>query len=219
MQKYIDDCEITDIRAVSFDLIYIKKLGKWQKVNEQFNSEEEFNTYVRFCALKNNAVINTENPICIFSDKNNALRLEAGISPANVGNCSLVIRIHRKDNNASLEELLLKTDMLDKHKYKFFIKSINELKSIVICGKGGSGKTTLLKALLNNLPKDIAITTNEETAELYLKNRNVIQRECLLSRTENKIIDLEKLTRHCLVMSNDVIVLGEIKRSGSKCVF
>ncbi|MBR5227417.1 MAG: CpaF family protein [Clostridia bacterium] len=219
LQKYIEDSEITDIRVIAYDSIYIKKLGIWEQAKESFYNEDEFNTYVRFCALKNNAVINTENPICIFSDKKNALRIEAGIPPANVNGPSLVIRIHRKECISSLEELLLKTDMLDVDKYKILIQITKDLKNIIICGKGGSGKTTLLKALLNNLPKDIALTTNEETAELYLNNRNIIQRECLLNRKQDKAIDLEKLTRHCLVMSNDVIVLGEIKRSRGKCVF
>ena len=88
---------------------------------------------------------------------------------------------------------------------------VNNFKNILIVGKGGSGKTTLLRSILNKVPEEIAISTNEETAELYLENRNVIQREISIRKNEIKSIDLEKLTRHALVMSNDVIVIGELK--------
>lgn len=84
--------------------------------------------------------------------------------------------------------------------------------------KGGSGKTTLLRAIINDLPDNISITTNEETAELYLSNKNVIQRECL-SRKKTENIDLEELVRHCLVMSNDAIIVGELKGKEASVFF
>lgn len=219
LQKYIDDTDVSDIRVVSFNAIYIKKKGIWQKAIDTFASAEELNEYIRFCTMKNNAVINNESPICIFSDRNNALRLEAGIMPANVDSSSLVIRIHRKDNNMSLEELMLKEEMLNVEMYKYIVNEVKNFRSFVICGKGGSGKTTLLKAIINTLPEEVAITTSEETAELFLNSRNVISRECILDRNEAKQVDLERLTRHSLVMSNDVLVLGELKWSRGKYVF
>lgn len=213
LQKYIDNADVSDIRVVRYDRVYVKKKGVWEKVQDIFDSPEELNEYIRFCTMKNNAVINNESPICIFSDRKNALRLEAGITPANVDSSSLVIRIHRKDNNMSLEELMLKEEMLTVEMYKYILTQVKAMKSFVICGKGGSGKTTLLKAIIGKLPEETAITTSEETAELFITSKNVISRECILDRDETKQIDLERLTRHSLVMSNDVLVLGELKRS------
>ena len=46
---------------------------------------------------------------------------------------------------------------------------------------------------------------------LYIKNKNVIQREVIENRDESKKITLEKLMKQSLVMSNDVIVVGEMK--------
>lgn len=212
LQKYIDDIEVSDIRAVSHNDIYVKVKGVWNKVSDTFESEEQFNEYIRFCAMKNNAVLNNEKPISIFSDRNNALRLEAGILPASVDNSSLVIRIHRKNRNSTLEELFVKYEMMNADMYKYLLSQIAQSSSFIVCGKGGSGKTTLLKAILMELPKEMAITTSEETAELFIDKRNIISRECVLDRDDNKQIDLEKLTRHSLVMSNDVLVLGELKR-------
>ena len=219
LQKYIDDEMVSDIRVVTFNDIYVKKKGKWQKVSDRFESKEELEEYVRFCALKNSSNINFETPIAIFSDRKNSLRIEAGIEPANVTGPSLVIRIHRKNILASLERLYVEYNMLDKESYNIIKKQIGNMANIVLCGKGGSGKTTLLKALIERIPSHVAITTNEETAELYLENRNVIQRECILNRSENRNVDLEELSRHSLVMSNDVIIIGELKGAEANSFF
>lgn len=211
LEKYIKDGVTTDIRVVKYNEIYIKQKGVWKQVKEHFESKDEFNDYIRFCALKNGQNINFESPVIIFSDRKNGLRLEAGIEPVNISNSSLVIRIHRKNAPSSLEKLFMQFGMLDKESYLLLKEIVKNRKNIIICGKGGSGKTTLLRALINELPKEMAITTNEETAELYLSGRNVIARECVMTRSDDKNIDLEKLSKHSLVMSNDAIIIGELK--------
>ncbi|MEG0872541.1 MAG: ATPase, T2SS/T4P/T4SS family [Clostridia bacterium] len=207
LQKYIDMKGVTDIRAVKYDSIYIKIKGDWQKVEEKFLNEEEFEEYVRYCVLKNNANINFDTSLVIVSDKKYNLRIEAGISPANSMCPSLVIRIHRHNTNISLESLFIQSEMLDATSYKIITAAIRKEKNIVISGKGGSGKTSLLRAIVDKIPDQKAITINEETMELYIENKNVIQREVLQNRSESKKITLEKLMQHCLVMSNDVLVV------------
>ncbi|MBR6688730.1 MAG: CpaF family protein [Clostridia bacterium] len=219
LEKYLNDGITSDIRAVAFNNIYVKQKGNWIKTEETFANEEEFNEYIRFCALKNNYNINNENPIGVFSDRKNGLRIEAGIEPVNVNNANLVIRIHKNETPKSLEQLFEAYHMLDKYSYEVIKDGTKRMANILICGKGGSGKTTLLRAIINTLPENIAINTNEETAELYIENRNIIQRECLLTRVEDKNVDLEKLSRNSLVMSNDVIVIGELKGKEANSFF
>ena len=219
LQKYIDNEDISDIRVVEYNSIYIKEKGIWKKAQEVFESKEDFEEYVRFCALKNNANINFETPIVVFSDRKNSLRIEAGIEPANVIGPSLVIRIHRKNVKSNLDSLYYEYNMLDENSYEIIKNKIDITKNVILCGKGGSGKTTLMKALIERIPKEVSITTNEETAELYLQGRNVIQRECILNRSENKNIDLEQLSKHSLVMSNDVIIIGELKGAEANSFF
>ena len=125
---------------------------------------------------------------------------------------NLVIRIHRPNLNQTLEELFMTDiEMFDLDIYKFLVKSIISGCNIIISGKGGSGKTTLMRNLINRIPEDLSITSNEETAELNLSHPNVIQREILNNRNKDKNITLAKLTAHSLVMSNDVVVIGELK--------
>jgi len=210
LQKYIEDSNISDIRAVKWNTIYIMKNGKWCKIDESFSSETEFYNFVRYCVLKNNGKITHENPIVIVSDRKNHLRIEAGISPVNIISPSLVIRIHRPELQVGLKELCYQKNMMNKEMYMFLKKAIKAKCNIIIAGKGGSGKTTLLRACLEEIPDNYAITSNEETAELYSKHKNIIQREIVKNRSKSNIL-LEDLTRHSLVMSNDVIVIGELK--------
>jgi pilus assembly protein CpaF len=186
LQKYIENEEVTDIRAVKYNLIYIKKKGKWEKIKDEFENDKYFEEFIRYTVLKNNGNINFDVPIVIISDKKYNLRVEAGILPANSISPSIVIRVHRPNKNISLENLFVNYEMLDSDAYKIINKAINERKNIVISGKGGSGKTSLLRAIIDKLPDEIAITTNEETTELYIDGKNIIQREVIESREEKR---------------------------------
>lgn len=213
LQKYIDNENITDIRVTKFDNIFIKEMGVWKKTKESFSSENDFLNFVRYCILKNGGKITNEIPIVTVSDRKNNLRIEAGIEPVNVSSPNLVIRIHRPNGINKLEDLANKeVGMINDDIFKFLSKAIIAGCNIVISGKGGSGKTTLMRNLINKIPENLAITSNEETAELYSTHPNIIQREILKNRTEDKNVTLAMLTSHSLVMSNDVIVIGELKR-------
>ncbi len=212
LQKYIDDQEVTDIRVTRFDNIIIKKKGVWKITGDTFYNEEEFLNFVRYCVLKNNGKITTETPIVIVSDRKNNLRIEAGIEPVNISSPNLVIRIHRPESIKTMEELFTTDiEMFNLEIYKFLINAIKAGGNIIISGKGGSGKTTLMRNLINKIPQDLSITSNEETAELYSTHPNIIQREILKNRNDDKNITLAQLTTHSLVMSNDVVVIGELK--------
>lgn len=219
LQQYIEDKYTTDIRAVAYNKIYVKKLGKWEEITSCFENEEQFNGFIRYAILKNGGNINYEKPIVVVSDKTSHLRIEAGIDPVNVKASSIVIRIHKDNDTKNLETLFVKDNMLSIDEYVFLQDAVKNLKNVLIVGKGGSGKTTLLRAMIDKLPENIAICTNEETAELYIENRNIIQREVLIRKTEEQSIDLEKLTRHSLVMSNDVIIIGELKGKEASMFF
>ncbi len=211
LQKYIDDIKVSDIRVVKYDVVYIKEKGKWKRIDEKFSSKEEFRNYIYYCVIRNNGNISFDNPIVIVSDKKNKLRIEAGINPANAIDDSLVIRIHRINNKFKLIDAFKEYNMLDSNSYKLLQEIVNSNKNVIIAGKGGSGKTTLLRAIINEIPENLAITISEETNELYITDKNIIQREIVPTSQKDKDINLEKLLRHSLVMSNDILVVGELK--------
>lgn len=218
LQKYIDDKSISDIRAIRWNSIYVMKAGIWTKVDDGFSNESEFYNFVRYCVLKNNGRITYEQPMVVVSDKEKHLRIEAGISPVNIISPSLVIRIHRPENNIDLKRLCFDKNMMNREMNKFLKSAVLSGCNIIIAGKGGSGKTTLLRAMIEEIPDNVSITSNEETAELYSKHGNMIQREIIKNRNKDNI-PLEDLTKHSLIMSNDVIVIGELKGSEAMSFF
>lgn len=218
LQKYIEDDEVTDIRVVSWNTIHIMKKGKWSQVKDKFFNQEDYYNFVRYCVLKNHGKITHQNPIVIVSDRKNNLRIEAGITPVNIISPSIAIRIHRSSKNKSLEDLFLKHNMMNSEIYGFLLKAVIAGCNIIIAGKGAVGKTTLLRALINMIPENISITSNEETAELFCTHKNIIQREIVKNR-ENNNINLESLTRHSLIMTNDAIVIGELKGAEAMSFF
>ena len=220
LQKYIDNREVSDIRVTAYDNIWIRKKGKWFKTGDKFSDEDEYFNFVRYCVLKNKGRITEEKPSVLVSDRINKLRIHARIHPVNISPPSLVIRIHRPEVFSSLEELYSgESFMMNLEMYDFLTKVINAGCNIIIAGPSASGKTTLLRALINKIPDHLAITTNEESAELHSSHPNIIQSQILSDREENKNIDLEKLTRESLLMTNDVIVVGEIKSSETLALF
>jgi pilus assembly protein CpaF len=103
--------------------------------------------------------------------------------------------------------------------YQFLLEAIIAGCNIIVSGKGASGKTTILRALIDKIPDDVAITSNEETAELFSRHPNMIQRQILKNRETDKNITLENLTAHSLVMTNDAIVVGELKGAEAMVFF
>lgn len=69
----------------------------------------------------------------------------------------------------------------------------------------------MLRGILQGYDNTKPIAINEETSEIYVSGKNVIQREVLKSRDENKQITLDTLLRQSLVLSTEIIVIGEIK--------
>lgn len=220
LQKYIDDKNVSDIRVLDWNNVHIKRKGKWIKAEDRFSGPTDYNNFVRYCVLKNKGKITEEKPIVVVSDRKNKLRIEAGIPPVNIGAPNLVIRIHRTEFFTRLDELYSGDSyMMNLEIYNFLLEAITAGCSIMISGKGGSGKTTLMRALIDKIPQSLAITSNEETAELFSQHPNIIQRQILKNREAGRNITLESLTAQSLLMTNDVIVVGELKGAEAMIFF
>lgn len=220
LQKYIDDKNISDIRALAWNNIHIKRRGKWIRTNEKFSDSADYNNFVRYCVLKNKGKITEEKPVVVVSDRKNKLRIEAGIPPVNIGSPNLAIRIHRPEFFTRLDELYSgDSHMMSLEIYNFLLEAVTAGCNIIISGKGGSGKTTLMRALIDKIPENLAVTSNEETAELFSRHPNIIQRQILNNREAGRNITLENLTTQALLMTNDVIVVGELKGAEAMVFF
>lgn len=89
--------------------------------------------------------------------------------------------------------------------------------NIIVAGGTSSGKTTLLRALLYEVPRNERIITIEDTAELNIgqdsaNHPNVVEMETRQANVEGVgQITMMELTRECLRMSPDRVVIGEVR--------
>jgi Flp pilus assembly CpaF family ATPase len=58
IQKHIDDEMVTDIRMINKDTIWVRKKGKWELSDVFFGDDSSYDTFIRYCVLKNGGVIN-----------------------------------------------------------------------------------------------------------------------------------------------------------------
>jgi Flp pilus assembly CpaF family ATPase len=88
---------------------------------------------------------------------------------------------------------------------------------MIVAGGTGTGKTTLLRALLHEVPAQERIITIEDTIELNLSrfpelHPNVVEMETRQANVEGVgALTMMELTRECLRMSPDRVVLGEVR--------
>ncbi len=88
--------------------------------------------------------------------------------------------------------------------------------NIIISGGTGSGKTTLLNALSSMIEPTERIITIEDTAELQLQQRHVVQLESRPPNLEGHgEISQRDLMRNALRMRPDRIIVGEVR--GPEC--
>ena len=89
--------------------------------------------------------------------------------------------------------------------------------NIIVAGGTGSGKTTMLRALLYECPASERIITIEDTTELHIgddeeQHPNVVEMETRQANVEGVgSITMMELTRECLRMSPDRVVIGEVR--------
>ncbi len=106
---------------------------------------------------------------------------------------------------------------IDEPMRAFLSAAVKARCNIIVAGGTGTGKTTLLRAMLHEVPAHERIITIEDTIELSLSrwpenHPNVVEMETRQANVEGVGgLSMMELTRECLRMSPDRVVLGEVR--------
>jgi Flp pilus assembly CpaF family ATPase len=120
---------------------------------------------------------------------------------------------HRQVGLRDLQQL----GTLSQEMVEFLTAAVKARCNIIVAGGTGTGKTTLLRALLHQVPAQERIITIEDTAELGLgafeaDHPNVVEMETRQANVEGVgELTMLELTRECLRMSPDRVVVGEVR--------
>jgi pilus assembly protein CpaF len=137
-------------------------------------------------------------------------RVNAIIAPLAFSGSTLTIRKFAKDP-FKVNDLIRLGTLTDE--MALLLQACVEAKlNIIVSGGTGSGKTTLLNVLSSFIPEGERIVTIEDSIELQLQQKHVVQLESRPPNIEGKgEINIRDLARNSLRMRPDRIVVGEVR--------
>ncbi|URZ15424.1 ATPase, T2SS/T4P/T4SS family [Clostridium felsineum] len=208
IQDLIDNEEISDVRVLSYDNIWIKIKGKRMPAKVKFPSKKSFDIFSNYIVIKLGGVLDKKNALQVLSDSTEKFLLRISVSSSfvnSVDNAYISIRKLPK-KKLFLEDLMIKKGMFNNSIYDYLVEQINVGANILLCGKGGSGKTTLINAMLEKVPYDRSGLIIQEVKELFAsKHPN------MMSQKEITEYTLNGFTRFAMTEDLDMIIIGEIK--------
>lgn len=201
--------DITEIMVVSRSRIFIEKGGGLEETGRSFPSEDDLNVAVNRMVRPIGRSVNKSEPI-VDARLGDGSRVHIVIPPVAIRGASVTIRRFR-DEPFTIDDLI-RFGTFGPRVAAFLRGCILTRKNIVISGGTGSGKTTLLNVLGGQIPDDQRLVVIEDSAELQLRQPNLVNLEARKANLEGRgEISIKDLVRASLRMRPDRIVVGECR--------
>mgnify|MGYP006280344669 FL=1 len=209
IQFLVDIPTISEIMVCGHDRIFVEKGNAMFETGLAFASERELFTVAARIAGRDGKQLTEGTPMADARLPDGS-RANIVASPTALNGVSLTIR---KFGNRHLTVPMLRAGRtLSLPMEKLLRACVMARKNIIISGGTGSGKTTLLNALSMFVPETERIVTIEDTAELRLRNRNLVTLEARRANVDGRgEISIRDLVRNALRMRPDRIVVGECR--------
>ena len=211
LQELIDNEDITEIMINGKDSIFVEKLGKIQKWDKSFKSDEQLEDMIQKIVSSVNRIVNVATPIADARLEDGS-RVHVVLPPISLTGPIVTIR---KFPEAISMDKLLGYNSLSKEAAIFLKKLVKAGYNIFISGGTNSGKTTFLNALSAYIPEDERVITIEDSAELQLMQiKNLVRLESRNPNSEGEgRVSIADLIKAALRMNPDRIVIGEVRSS------
>lgn len=211
LQELIDNEDITEIMINGKDSIFVEKLGKIQKWDKSFKSDEQLEDMIQKIVSSVNRIVNVATPIADARLEDGS-RVHVVLPPISLTGPIVTIR---KFPEAISMDKLLGYNSLSKEVAIFLKKLVKAGYNIFISGGTNSGKTTFLNALSAYIPEDERVITIEDSAELQLMQiKNLVRLESRNPNSEGEgRVSIADLIKAALRMNPDRIVIGEVRSS------
>ena len=211
LEDFLADPSISEIMVNRWDHIYFESDGKLKLSEKKFLSEKQLLAIIDRIVTPLGRRIDTSSPMVDARLKDGS-RVNAVIPPLAVAGAALTIRKFASET-VGLDDLI-SFGSLNSQLAEFLKAAVKCRMNIIVSGGTGSGKTTLLNILSSFIPVDERIITIEDSAELQLRQPNLITMESRPPNIEGTgEVTIRDLVRNALRMRPDRIVVGEC-RSG-----
>lgn len=211
IEDLLADDSITEIMVNSSSEIFYERNGRIAESDVTFTDERSVLAVIERIVAPLGRRIDESSPTVDARLKDGS-RVNAVIPPVALKGPCITIRKFAKEKLQA--EHLVDYGSITQDMVEFLQLAVHNKQNIVVSGGTGSGKTTLLNVLSNFIPKQERVITVEDSAELRLNIKNLINMEARPANQEGKgEVSIRDLVRNCLRMRPDRIVVGEC-RSG-----
>ena len=213
LEILLRDDTVSDILINGAHMIYVERRGKLQLTKLQFRNDAHVLHVAQRIASAVGRRIDESSPMLDARLKDGS-RVNVVIAPLSLkGPC---ISIRKFSKSAIDFTKYVQFGSMSKELARALEIAARSRLNIIVSGGTGSGKTTLLNALSSFIEHSDRIITIEDTAELQLQQRHVVQLETRPQNIEGHgEISQRDLLRNALRMRPDRIIVGEVR--GPEC--
>jgi pilus assembly protein CpaF len=206
----LEDPSVTEIMVNGTNKVFIEQKGLLKKTSFSFESEAVLYQILHSIAEYVGRELSEQSP-CLDARLPDGSRVNIVIPPVAVDGPSVTIR---KFSPFSMNhEQLIQSGMFDEKIAYFLSCCVNARLNMLICGGTGSGKTTLLNVLSSFIPSHERVVSIEDSAELKIKNDNLVRLEARPATSTDPGVSIRNLVINALRMRPDRIIVGECRGS------
>ena len=208
IEHLILDDAISEVMVNGADHVFIEKDGFLQEVKGVSLGDKALMVAVKNIARRLGNDISGAKPI-LDSRLPDGSRVAAVIPPCSLRGVTLTIR---KFNARHFEMSdLVRCGTLNQELANRLEDYVLHRKNILVSGGTGSGKSTLASILVRFIPEDERILLIEDTAELHVRQTNLVRFEARQEQNGVRPVTVRDLLKAALRHRPDRILLGEVR--------
>jgi pilus assembly protein CpaF len=208
IEHLILDDAISEVMVNGAERVFIEKDGFLQEVKGVSLGDKALMVAVKNIARRLGNDISEAKPI-LDSRLPDGSRVAAVIPPCSLSGVTLTIR---KFNARHFEiDDLVRCGTLNQQLANRLEDYVLDRKNILISGGTGSGKSTLASILVKFIPEDERILLIEDTAELHVRQPNLVRFEARQEQNGVQPVVVRDLLKAALRHRPDRILLGEVR--------
>jgi pilus assembly protein CpaF len=209
LESLLEDPEVSEIMVNGPKTIFAERRGRLTQSDLVFENERELRRVIDRIVARIGRRVDESSPM-VDARLPDGSRVNIVIPPLAVQGSSITIRKFSRVPYKVQD--LVNFGTLNHDMANFIRACVRSRVSMVVSGGTGSGKTTTLNVLSNFIPDTERVVTVEDTAELQLRQRNLVTLEARSANVEGRgAIAIRDLVVNALRMRPDRIVVGECR--------